>query len=209
MNFNCSKLVLRTGTITSLLLLTGCATVDEAYFLDTDTKANVFVAAGNPQIKKIAILPFKAPTDLIGGAVADIFVTEFLRTSQYDILERSRMSQVLSEAELALSGVSAAKATEIGNMLGADAVVLGTVDEYTKVKHGWHEDALIGMTARMIECKSGQIIWSVDLAKRADDKNTTLSEHTRTVAHEMVAALYRKWREHKQKDDPRHGETQL
>ncbi len=177
------------------LILSGCATVDEAYFLDTKTKANVFVAPGTTPIKKIAIMPFKAPTELLGGSVADIFVTEMLRTGRYDILERSRMAQVLSESELALAGVSAAKATEIGNMMGADAIVLGTVDEYSRVKHGWHDDALIGMSARMIDCKSGQVIWSVDLAKHADDKNTTLSEHTRTVAHEMVAALYRKWRE--------------
>ena len=105
------------------------------------------------------------------------------------------MAQVLSEAELALVGVSAAKASEIGNMMGADAVVLGTVDEYTRVKHGWHEDALIGMTARMIDCKSGQVVWSVDLVKHADDKNVTLPEHLRAVSHEMVAALYRRWRE--------------
>lgn len=185
----------KTGTFIITLLLAGCATVDESYFLNTDSKANVFVAPGMPQIKKIAIMPFKAPNELLGGSVADIFVTELLRTSRYDILERSRMAQVLSESELALAGVSAAKATEIGAMMGADAIVLGTVDEYSRVKHGWHDDALIGMTARMIDCKSGQVVWSVDLAKHADDKNTTLTEHTRTVAHEMVAALYRKWRQ--------------
>lgn len=182
------------GVIVSGMLLAGCATVDEAYFLNTDTKANVFVAPGMPQIKKIAIMPFKAPNELLGGSVADVFVTEMLRAGRYDVLERSRMAQVLSESELALAGVSAAKAAEVGAMMGADAVVLGTVDEYSKVKHGWHEDALIGMTARMIDCKSGQVVWSVDLVRRADDKNTTLAEHTRTVAHEMVAALYKRWR---------------
>lgn len=186
---------LRSGLCALALLFAGCATVDEKYFLDTETKANVFVDRGMPQIKKIAIMPFKAPTELLGGSVADIFVTEMLRAGRYGVLERSRMAQVLSESELALAGVSAAKAAEIGTMMGADAVMVGTVDEYAKVKHGWHEDALIGMTARLIDCKSGQVVWSVDLARRADDKNTTLAEHTRTVAHEMVAALYRKWRE--------------
>jgi curli biogenesis system outer membrane secretion channel CsgG len=186
--------LLRFGALSLALLLAGCATVDEAYFLDTKTKANVFVTVAAPQIKKIAVMPFKAPTELLGSSVADIFVTELLRAGRYDVLERSRMAQVLSESELALAGVSAAKATEIGAMMGADAVVLGTVDEYSRVKHGWHEDALIGMSARMIDCKSGQVVWSVDLVKHADDKHTTLAEHARTVAHEMVAALYRKWR---------------
>ncbi len=185
----------RAGFLCLAVWVAGCASVDEAYFLDTDTKANVFVAPGMPQIKKIAIMPFKAPTELLGGSVADIFVTEMLRAGRYDVLERSRMAQVLSESELALAGVSAAKAAEIGAMMGADAVVVGTVDEYSRVKHGWHEYSLIGMTARLIDCKSGQVVWSVDLVKRADHRNTTLAEHVRTVAHEMVAALYRKWRQ--------------
>jgi curli biogenesis system outer membrane secretion channel CsgG len=186
---------LRLGVWASVLILTGCATVDEKYFLDTDTKANVFVAPGMHEISKIAIMPFKAPNELLGGSVADIFVIEMLRTHKYTVLERSRMAQVLSESELALAGISASKAAEVGAMMGADAVVLGTVDEYTKVKHGWHEDAFVGMSARLIDCKSGQVVWSVDLARRADDKHTTLAEHMRLVAHEMVAALYRKWRE--------------
>lgn len=177
----------------SMLALAGCATVDEAYFLDTETRANVFVGAVNPKIKTIAVMPFKAPKEDLGGAVADVFVTELLRTRRYDVLERGRMAQVLSEAELALAGVSSAKAAEVGNMMGADAVVIGTVDEYSKVKHGWHEDAFIGMSARLIDCKSGQVVWSVDLARRADDKSTALSQHMRNVAHEMVAALYQKW----------------
>ncbi len=177
------------------LLLAGCATVDEKYFLDTNSKANVYVAPGMQQIAKIAIMPFKAPNELLGGSVSDIFVTELLRTHKYTVLERSRMAQVLNESELALAGISASKATEVGAMMGADAVVLGTVDEYAKVKHGWHEDAFVGMSARLIDCKSGQVVWSVDLAKRADDKNTTLAEHTRLVAHEMVAALFRTWRD--------------
>jgi curli biogenesis system outer membrane secretion channel CsgG len=177
----------------AILSLGGCATVDQAYFLETDTRANIFVAPFENQIKKIAVMPFKAPKEDLGSSVADVFMTELLRTSRYDVLERNRMSQVLSEAELALAGVSSSKAAEVGSMMGADAVVIGTVDEYSRVKHGWHEDAFIGMTARLIDCKSGQVVWSVDLAKRADDKNATLSEHMRTVAHEMVAALYQKW----------------
>jgi hypothetical protein len=39
------------------------------------------------------------------------------------------------------------------------------------------------------------VIWSVDLAKRGDDARVALSEHMRSVAHEMVAALYRRWRQ--------------
>ena len=180
-----------------LLAIAGCATVDEVYFLDTRTKANVFIA---PQdrgqegvVRKIAVLPFKAPTELAGNAMADVFLTEIMRTGRYELVERTRMGQVLSEAELALTGLSAAKATEVGSMMGADAVVIGTVDEYATQKHRRRDYPVVAMSARLIECKSGQVIWSVDLAKRAKDDRVTLAEHARTVTHEMVAALYQRW----------------
>ena len=38
-----------------------------------------------------------------------------------------------------------------------------------------------------------KIIWSVDLAKRADSKVSTLPEHARAIVHEMMCGLYKKW----------------
>ena len=181
-----------------VLLGTGCASVDEAYFLNTKTRANVFVApkssnrATDP-IKKIAIMPFKAADELIANSTSDIFLTEIMRTGRYGLVERTRMAQVLSESELALAGLSAAKATEVGSMLGADGVVIGTVDEYAMNRYRSREYPLVAMSARLIDCKSGQVVWSVDLAKRADDARITLPEHVRAVVHEMVCALYRRW----------------
>ncbi len=180
------------------LLATGCATVDEAYFLNTVTKANVFVApmarGSVDPIKKIAVMPFKAETELVGNSASDVFLTEIMRTGRYELVERTRMAQVLSESELALAGLSAAKATEIGSMLGAEAVVIGTVDEYAMHPYRKENFPVVAMSARLIDCKSGQVIWSVDLANRAMNSRVVLSEHMRTVAHEMVAALYRRWR---------------
>jgi len=99
----------------------------------------------------------------------------------------------LSESELALAGLSASRAAEIGNMLGADGVIIGTVDEYSNVAQSGHPYPVVGITARMIDCKSGKIIWSVDLAKRAERKDSTLPEHARAIVHEMMCGLYQKW----------------
>jgi hypothetical protein len=104
------------------------------------------------------------------------------------------MAAVLGETELALAGVSEAKAIEVGNMMGADGVILGTVDEYATVAHRGRTYPSVGISARLIECQTGKILWSVNLARRADDPRTTLAEHGRGVVHEMVAGLYRKLR---------------
>jgi TolB-like protein len=175
--------------------LAGCASTDEQYFMQTDTDANVYVApSGGANISKIAIMPFKGPTELIGQSVSDMFVTEILRSQYYELVERSQMANVLSESELALSGLSESKAAQVGGMMGADGVMIGTVSEYETVAHRGSAIPVVGISARLIDCKSGKIVWSVDLAKRALGRGVTLSEHARDVVHEMMAGLYQKKR---------------
>ena len=186
----------RTGGVcaAAMLALCGCATnPDEAYFRATSSRANVYVAPHKDGIRKIAVLPFKASTELIGTSVSDMFVTELLRAGRYELVERGQMANVLSESELALAGLSAARAAEVGQMMGADGVVIGTVDEYSTVARGGHAYPVVGVSVRLIECGSGKIVWSADLAERADSRQATLSEHARGVVHETTAALYRKW----------------
>jgi curli biogenesis system outer membrane secretion channel CsgG len=175
--------------------LAGCASPDERYFMSTDTDANVYVSpsvGGN--LSKVAIMPFKAPTELIGSSVSDMFVTEILRSGRYELVERNQMGNVLNESEMALSGLSESKAVEVGNMMGADGVIIGTVSEYETVAHRGRAIPVVGVSARLIDCKTGKIVWSVDLADRADSASITLSEHARHVVHDMTAALYKKWR---------------
>lgn len=175
-------------------LLAGCASnPQDAYFRDTASSANVYVAPVATPIAKVAIMPFKAPTELIGTSVSDLFVTEMLRAGRYELVERSQMARVLNEAELALAGLSASRAAEIGNMLGADGVIIGTVDEYATIALRGKTLPVVGITARLIDCSSGKVMWSVDLAKRADEPDQTLPSLARDVVHEMTAGLYQKW----------------
>jgi len=153
------------------------------------TTPNVSVPPGSVAIKKIAVMPFKASTELIGSSVGDMFVTEILGSGIYELCERSQMGKVLSESELAMAGLSASKAVEVGSMVGAEAVVIGTVDEYSKQAYGQLQYAVVSITARLIDCKTGKIIWSVDYACKADQTDTTVSEHARQVIREMITAL--------------------
>ncbi len=175
------------------LLVAGCATdPDRAYFMGTPSRANVFVAPGGASIRKVAVLPFKAPTELIGASVADMFVTELLRVGKCELVERTQLSQVLNEAELALAGLSTAKAVEVANMVGADGVIVGTVSEYETIARNGKPRPVAGVSARLIECRTSKIVWSVDLADKAETSDTSLAEHGRHVVHEMAAGLYQR-----------------
>ena len=164
--------------------------IGDPYFANVRSKANVYARQGQAGVLKIAVMPFKASTELIGSSVSDMVVTELLRTQKYQLVERGQMSKVLSETELAMAGVSEAKAVEAAKMLGAEAVVIGTVDEYAMQAKGGDTYAVVGLSIRLIDCASAKIIWSADPAKMAKDDDTPLATHARDVVHELVSGLY-------------------
>ncbi len=165
----------------------------DPYFRRTRSDANVYVAPVGSAIDKVAILPFKAPTELIGSSISDIFVTEMLRANRYTLVERGQIDRVLGETEFELSGLSDSKAIEAGKMMGADGVILGTVDEYAPVAYRGRSYPVVGASIRLIDCNSGRVMWSVDHASRSEDPADTLSGHARVVVHEMVSALVQNW----------------
>ena len=175
-------------------VVTGCAShkavIGDPYFANVKSKANVYAKQGQVGVLKIAVMPFKASTELIGSSVSDMVVTELLRTQKYQLVERGQMSKVLSETELAMAGVSDTKAVEAAKMLGAEAVVVGTVDEYAMQAKGGDTYAVVGLSIRLIDCANAKIIWSADLAQIAKDDDTPLATHARSVVHELVAGLY-------------------
>ena len=184
------------------LLLAEPAAAQDAYFRNTRTDANVYVAPVSSSIEKVAILPFKAPTELIGSSVSDIIVTEMLRAKRYTLVERGQIDRVLGETEFALSGLSESAAIEVGKMMGADGVILGTVDEYATVAYRGRSYPVVGVSVRLIDCDSGRVMWSVDHARRSEDPADTLSSHARMVVHEMVAAVVQNWNVQRQVEAP-------
>ena len=177
----------------ALAVFCGCSTtvgIGDPYFMQTESAANVYASQGVTKVLKIAVMPFKASAELIGSSVSDMVVTELLKTRKYSLVERGQMARVLSETELAMAGLSEAKAVEAAKLMGAEAVVIGTVDEYgTQAKSG-DTYAVVGLSIRLIDCANGKIVWSADLAKIADDEDTPLAKHAREVVHELVAGLY-------------------
>ncbi|MDZ7705822.1 MAG: CsgG/HfaB family protein [Trueperaceae bacterium] len=67
----------------------------------------------------------------LGSGVADIFVNEAFRSGQFRITERAELDTVLSEQNLAQSGrVDPQTAAQVGQVTGAELIVLGSVAEF-------------------------------------------------------------------------------
>lgn len=176
-----------------------CGSGTKPHFAEDVEDVNVYVSPAATSIKSATVLPFKGPTELIGSSISDLFVAEILRMGAYSLIERSQLSGVLNEAELSLSGISNAKAMQVGQMAGADGVIVGTVTEYEMNAYKGRKYPAVGITVRMIDCKSGQVVWSADYAERAREKGVSLSVHARNVVHHISTALYNEGLNNKEK----------
>ena len=171
--------------------LAGCATPADSSRGGVGTGGpSVYVARPPAGIGKVGILPFKAATTLIGASVSDMFVTELMKMDRYELVERAQMSGVLGETEVALSGLTAGQAARIGQMAGAQGVVVGTVSEYETVALNGRIYPVVGISIRLIDSSTGKILWSVDHSARGA-KGDTLAQHARNVVRDMASALGR------------------
>ncbi len=101
----------------------------------------VSLAAQEPGARRrVAVMPFDytpvnqeaaellSPETDFGKGLAAILVTELVENGTYVVLEREQLDRVLAEQDLQQSGrVDPATAVRVGKLLGAEAIVVGTV----------------------------------------------------------------------------------
>ncbi|MBU1564846.1 MAG: CsgG/HfaB family protein [Proteobacteria bacterium] len=98
----------------------------------------------------VAVLDFESigSEEYLGKAVAEIMRTELVGADRFRVVERAQIKQALTEQALQVSGVIDTKsAVELGKMLGADLIIVGSV-----VKIG----SAYTINSRMIDVKTGE-----------------------------------------------------
>jgi curli biogenesis system outer membrane secretion channel CsgG len=108
----------------------------------------------------------------LGSGVADIFVTEAFRSQQFRITERAQIDKVLLEQDLATSGrIDPGTAAEVGQITGAELIVVGSVTEFGVTTTGGGGKVLgifggsaetvtasIAVDIRVVDAKSAEIV---------------------------------------------------
>ncbi|MBI4349302.1 MAG: DUF799 family lipoprotein [Elusimicrobia bacterium] len=115
------------------------------------------------QRPRVAVLPFADYPGQAGtGELArEAFSTEILAVEAYQVIDRASFQKLLDEHRLSATGaIDPSKAVEVGKLLGADAVVVGAVTEYKKRNLLMFPPARVGISARMIDAKTGVVDWS-------------------------------------------------
>lgn len=136
----------------------------------TSCSANVLVrrAPMPGKTMRVAILPFKPnPLYPVSGELAyEAFSASILEVKGYTAVDRGAVDQIVKEQKLTQSGVfDQEKAIEIGKLLGAEGIILGTVTEYTPRKFLMFPPAKVSLAARLVNTQTGEVEWTATQTK--------------------------------------------
>ncbi len=118
-----------TVSLAALLASTNCATVRPYQVTNFFRSAKL----AGPETKRVAVLPFENLTDQAAAAaiVGEEFGLQLGKTGRFDLVERNRIEELWQEQDLdTLFRFDPQSAARIGRMLGAQAVVLGSVTQF-------------------------------------------------------------------------------
>jgi curli biogenesis system outer membrane secretion channel CsgG len=143
------------------------------------------IAQANPSRKqeklRVAVLDFDYSglsnpqwlTFVNGGAsgVSDMLVTQLVESGRYTVIERSRIDAVIKEQNLGASGrVDASTAAQIGQILGVDVVIIGSITQFDLQKKqsggsfiivnttSTQTDAFVKLNVRAINTTTAEIV---------------------------------------------------
>lgn len=136
-------------------------------------------------VQRVAVAPFTdGPGSLAvgsGNAVVGLVTEELHRTGRYEIVERSRLREIMDELDLQTADlVNPATAAKVGKLAGVDAIMTGSVTQYDRdtgfiaVPYVSTSTSkyLVGVSVRLIDVKDGQIIYTSTASARSGSDYT-------------------------------------
>lgn len=152
-------------------------------------------------IQKIAVLPLENLTtdQLAAERVRKAVVSELLAAGVLDIIETAQVNRVLSDQQVqSVASMSPKQIQDVGKGLGAQALIVGSVDTYERVNVGGGAFAEVSVTLRALDASSGAIVWSS--SKRAGGAGVvgrlfgfggdSMQEATQKAVHAAVSTLF-------------------
>lgn len=119
--------------------------------------------------RRVAVLEFEATEAHreLGSMASDLFAKHLLHIG-YDVVERQKLSVVLAEHRLNLSGaVNQEQIKHVGELSGVDALLTGSVPIYRMTGKAKKEE--VGVTCRLIDVQTGEVIWVASDVSRAEN----------------------------------------
>lgn len=138
--------------------------------------------------EKIAVLPFKDYNhnegNNSGELVRNLFESTLLHRG-FHVIEVEKTAVVVDYDFLEKNEFPSKWITETGSAIGADFMLYGSVHDYRTYQSStsfiyifsWLEiTSSVGVTARLVSCKTGEVIWSGSLTRASYTYNDAAAE---------------------------------
>ena len=123
----------------------------------------------------------------VGRGMADMLVTELVKTKKYTVIERSALDKIVQEQKLGMTGmVTPQSAAQVGKLLGVEIAVIGSVTEFGHSKGSTggriknvrigisSQSATVGIDIRFINTTTGEILTAESIRKEKSKKGLSL-----------------------------------
>jgi len=191
---SCLKLFTVTAIAASgLVLMSGCSTST----ITAGAKPGATLPSPGASM---AVVPFENLSNQrhAGLIMTDLATTILHVESSFQIKEVSglsdnediRLRRLETDPWERQVGLNTTTAVQVGKELAVDYVLAGSVGEYGFVD-GFGETANVGITLRLVNVTSGQVVWAGTLSRKASSPAFN-DESVHRLAHEVLLNLLRK-----------------
>lgn len=146
-------------------------------------------ASADAAKKRIGVVAFSNVSQVsdrtIGGGISDILIAELVQNKNFEVVERSRLDAILKEQMRGASGIiDATSAAKIGQLLGLDYLVTGTIVEAGVEQDFFTTKTKVVISVRMIDAQTGTIIFADQTVgrKSANIQNSYIDPSSFTAA---------------------------
>ncbi|MDI6809864.1 MAG: CsgG/HfaB family protein [Candidatus Eisenbacteria bacterium] len=156
-------------------------TVSSANSRGVSSTKSVMVRIAEEKARKVgsklsvAVLPFEAKggAQTLGEMVLDKLTTSLVNLQRFNVMERSKLEELLKEQKLGMTGViDASTAAQVGKNIGVEGIFLGSVSL---------SGNLASIDARLIDTASGSILSARDVSS-----STSTIENVKKMVDDLV-----------------------
>lgn len=141
-------------TVLSLFLfIISCTSVDKSVYIKDKQALQKPI--------RIAVLTFMDAAKYPGSGVsiADALTNELVQISNWDLVERSQIENILKEKSLDMTGLTDSQLTDIGKLAKTDYIIVGSVSDYYYDRQFYIvPKTKIAFNARIINTQTGSIV---------------------------------------------------
>lgn len=146
------------------------------------------------RIKRVAVLPFSDPTfsQNTGSMVSQLFIKYMLREG-YNVVERDKLEAILGEYQLSKSEIMNQDQIKQFKLSGIDAIITGSVTKDIAEQDLYGSDggmrfiaAQAGITCRMVDVETGEILWAAADTYDAMNQQTAFDYLASSLVRQMA-----------------------